>query len=280
MRNAGTTISNGVSVLMIIAILVVSCTMPQSPGAVSASALVSASGRAIDMYLDEVREFVEDDLPVRGLLDGMDGYDIAERVMAEEMGREYLGFVVSSSDYSDPEEVFAAARPLAPAEELEEAREKVKEAEERLFREAEGIMRVLTPSQREAFHQDLTKLVIKSAVLLTAAIVYAFVPDVILWGKVAAAAAVAIAAGITAASIMAVIEYYNTGKDAGQTFENWLENVTTEPFVYWGIASSMMGISQSLGRGPVVTAIIIGIFTIYGIADDVKPMLEKYNFTA
>ncbi len=274
-------IDRGIAMMLIAAILAVSCSMPQSgPGAVSSSALISASGRAIEMYLDEVRAFVEEDIAVRGVLDGVDGYEVAERAMGETNGREYLEFVVSASDYSDTDAVLEAASSLVPEEEIDELRVKIDEARTRLFRETEGIMRALTPSQQKEFQQDLTKLVIKSAVLLTAAIVYAFVPDMILWGKVAAAAAVAIAAGIVAASIMAVVEYYRSDRDVGETFENWLENVTTEPFVYWGIASSMMSIGQSLNRGAVVTSIIIGIFALYGIADDVKPMLEKYNFAA
>ena len=274
-------IDRGIAMMLIAAILAVSCSMPQSgPGAVSSSALISASGRAIEMYLDEVRAFVEEDIAVRGALDGVDGYEVAERAMGETNGREYLEFVVSASDYSDTDAVLEAASSLVPEEEIDELRVKIDEARTRLFRETEDIMRALTPSQQKEFQQDLTKLVIKSAVLLTAAIVYAFVPDMILWGKVAAAAAVAIAAGIVAASIMAVVEYYRSDRDVGETFENWLENVTTEPFVYWGIASSMMSIGQSLNRGAVVTSIIIGIFALYGIADDVKPMLEKYNFAA
>ena len=55
-------IDRGIAMMLIAAILAVSCSMPQSgPGAVSSSALISASGRAIEMYLDEVRAFVEED---------------------------------------------------------------------------------------------------------------------------------------------------------------------------------------------------------------------------
>ena len=91
-------LDKGLSCILIVAILVVSCSMPQSgPGSISESALISASGRAIDMYLDDIRQFVEEDLEVRGILDEADGYEVATRTMREENGREYLEFTLETS---------------------------------------------------------------------------------------------------------------------------------------------------------------------------------------
>ena len=53
-----------------------------------------------------------------------------------------------------------------------------------------------------------------------------------------------------------------------------------EPAAYWGIASSVINIGQSLKRGPVVTGVILAIFAICGVADDAKDMLETFNFSA
>ena len=91
MRKARIVIDKSVAVLLIAATFAVSCSLPVSgPGRISESALISASGRAIDIYLDDVRAIIEDELPTRGMLDGLDGYDIATRAIEEENGREYV----------------------------------------------------------------------------------------------------------------------------------------------------------------------------------------------
>ncbi len=281
MKRAKTYLERGTAVLLIASMLAVSCTLPQSgPGEISASALISASGRAIDIYLDDIREFVEADLEVRGILDGADGYEVATRTLEEENGREYLEFTLETSRYQSADEVFEAAAELVPETELEEIKQKVEEAEERLMSSVEEQARLLSPAQQEEFYNDLTVLVIKSAVLLTAAVVYSLVPTTVLWGKVTAASAVAIASGVLAATIMAIVEYYRTDVGLEESFGEWLESVSKEPAVYWGLASSVISISQALNRGPVVTAVILGIFTLFGITDDAKTMLEKYNFDA
>ena len=281
MRKARAVIDKGVALLLIAATFAVSCSMPVAgPGKISESALISASGRAIDIYLDDVRAIIEEDLPTRGILDGLDGYDIATRAMEEENGREYLEFTLETSSYESVDAVLDSAEGLLDAEELEEIRVQVGEAEARLMEVMEPYARVLSPSQEEEFYNDLKKLVIKSAVLLTAAAVYAFVPSVIVWGKVTAAAAVAIAAGVMATSIMSIVEYYKIDMDAGEAFEDWLADVATKPFVYWGIASAMLNLGKAMGRSPVLSSVILVIFTIFGVVNEAKSMLEKYNFSA
>ncbi len=279
MKDTVSILDKGLAILLIVAIFISSCAMPRSgPGSISESALISASGRAIDMYLDDIRSYVEKDLDVRGVLGDADGYEVATRTLEEEKGREYLVFTLETSRFRNADDVFAAAEGLVPEAELENIKEKVKEAETRLFRAAADNARVLTPSQMEEFYDDLTVLVIKSAVLLTAAVVYAFVPSAVLWGKVTAASAVAVAAGVLAATIMAIVEHYKSDMDVDETFVEWLEDVAKEPMVHWGIASSIISLSQSINKGPVVASIIIVVFALFGVADDAKEMLEKYNF--
>ncbi|MBO8436522.1 MAG: hypothetical protein IAA97_06045 [Spirochaetes bacterium] len=270
-----------IAMFLIAAILISSCSLPQSgPGTISSTALVSASGRAIDLYLDDIRGFVEEDLEVRGILDDVDGYEVATRTIEEEQGRDYLEFTLETSQFESVDDVLAAAEGLVPEEELEAIEAQVDEAEKRLFKAVEEQTRILTPEQQEDFYNDLTVLVIKSSVLLTSAVVYALVPDTVLWGKVTAASAIAIASGVLAATIMAIVEHYRNDMDLDETFIEWLDDVAKEPAVYWGLASSVIAISQSMQRGPIVTSIILAIFTIFGVTEDAKAMLEKYNFSA
>ena len=122
MKKAGMILNRSVALIMAAAVLIVSCSMPGTgPGGIPESMLVSASGRVIDLYLDEIRPYVEDDLDVRGILDGADGYDVATRTLEEEHGAEYLAFTLASSDFSSVEEVLEAADELVPEEELEDA---------------------------------------------------------------------------------------------------------------------------------------------------------------
>lgn len=279
MRNARIFMDKGVAVLLIAMTLAVSCALPGSgPGVIDSRALTSAAGRVIDENLSLVREYIAEDIPEISSIGDADGYTIATRALGEENGSEYLEFCLETSRFEDAEDVFRAAEGLAPESELEKAREQVKKTETRLYADAGYYSRFMSPAEQEAFFQDLKKLVIKSAVLLTAAVVYAFVPDMIFWGKIAAASAVAIAAGVLTTSIMAVVEYYKTG-DLTKTFEQWLEDVTTEPTASWMIAASMISIGTSLNRSPVLTGIILGVFTIFNVVNDVKPMLEKYDFS-
>lgn len=279
MKVARIYLDKAVALVLIAATLAVSCALPRTGlGGIDASALTSAAGRVIDENLSIVREYIDADLPEMQALASADGYHVATRAMEEENGEEYLEFCLETSSFNTAEDVFAAAEGLAPQAELDKIRKQVEDAETRLYAVARGTVRFMSPEQQEAFYDDLKKLVIKSAVLLTAAIVYAFVPNMIFWGKIAAASAVAIAAGVLTTSIMAIAEYYRTG-DLTATFEEWLEDVTTEPTASWLLAASMISIGTSLNRSPVLTGIILAVFTLFNVVNDVKPMLEKYDFT-
>ncbi len=279
MKVARIYLDKAVALVLIAATLAVSCALPRTGlGGIDASALTSAAGRVIDENLSIVREYIDADLPEMQELASADGYHVATRAMEEENGEEYLEFCLETSSFNTADDVFAAAEGLAPQAELDKIRKQVEDAETRLYAVARGTARFMSPEQQEAFYDDLKKLVIKSAVLLTAAIVYAFVPNMIFWGKIAAASAVAIAAGVLTTSIMAIAEYYRTG-DLTATFEEWLEDVTTEPTASWLLAASMISIGTSLNRSPVLTGIILAVFTLFNVVNDVKPMLEKYDFT-
>ena len=109
MKSAGIIAERCIAMLLIVSVLVVSCSIPQSgPGAISSSALVSASGRAIDLYLDDIRQVVdyahEQDMDVNvyledwsngikdspdyvfGLMDGLIGSNIKRFMLPDTLG--------------------------------------------------------------------------------------------------------------------------------------------------------------------------------------------------
>lgn len=272
--------NRSIALLLIAATLFVSCSMPSTgPGSVDPRELVSTAGRLIDEHLDLVREAISSEIPEDEDITELTGYDIASRALEEDMGEEYLDFCIKTDRFESVDEVLEAAAPLAPSEELDKIRLDMERYEARLFRELESKARVLTPAQEEEFFESLKSLVIKTAVLLTAAVVYAFVPDMMFWGKVSAAAAVAIAAGILSTTFISIVEYYKLDMEVGESFQSWLEDVTTEPSASWALAAAMINLGISLDRSPVLTSLILGVFAIFNIVDEVKTMLE-FNFDA
>jgi len=223
------------------------------------------------------------DLPpaLRDPLMAAQGSTIVDRMLAEEGGEDYLRFSHAVMSGATADEVLAESEALLGSEEFEELRGRMISAERTLRADAETHMRAIPPSQRPAFMRDLQKLVTKTLVLMVAGIVYACIPKVVVWGKITAAAAISIAAGITATTIMSLYRYYKYDEESlSQSFQEWIVDVTTDPAASYAVAASMTTLGKTMTNGPVVTGLIIVVFSIYQVMDMVKPMLKKYNFNA
>ncbi len=246
---------------------------------VSDEELIPKVAAMVDAQLPVIKEYVGDDLGAEKSLDAVTGLEVVEGMLSEQKGREYLEFsygVQNAQSAEDGEALVELSKQLLSEKEYEDLQEQIAEKRMALLMEGEVIARDLAPSMQKAFYKDLQSLVVKSVVLLTAGIVYACIPHAVWWGKIAAAAAVAVASGVVAASIMSLYRYYKFGGTKDQAFSEWLTSVTTEPKSAYLVASSMISIGTTLKRSPVLTGIIICVFAIYGIVDDVKPLLTKY----
>lgn len=273
-------VKRGIALIMIAAMLA-SCSPQSSQGAVDKALIASESARLIDQHLDDVKRALIENGEVSDWSEygTVTGESVTRGMLTEENGEEYLSFLYNTEHFESVDEVFSAASSLVTEDELKEIKTETDEIELRLMRFYEEESRALNDTQRAEFYKDIRKLVIKSAVLLTAAIVYALVPNTVFWGKVTAATAVSIAAGVAASAIMRVIEYYNSDKtEMSETFSDWLKEMSTEPTTAWAIAAGVINTGKSMGYSPVTTAIILAVFAIYGITDDIKPILEEYNF--
>ena len=226
-------------------------------------------------YLDEdVSRFLTEEIPT--------GEEIVQSTLTEEQGREYLEFcyaVNNENTETQVEQVVAFARNLISEEEMENLESQLDETRSRMLLEAKVLAKGLAPSQRAPFWKDMQKLVTRSLVLFTAGIVYACIPTAVFWGKISAATAVAVAAGVVASTVMSVWRYYQFGGNLDESFSEWLMEVTTEPELSYALAASMISVGKTLKRGVVVTGIIICVFALYNVIDMVKPMLSKYNFS-
>ena len=261
----------------------VSCSMNSAgPGKPDRSIIASESSRMIDQHLERVLRVMEENgentakYTAQGTLTG----EIVTRGLEDEAnGEKYMDFLYYSDRFETVDDVLKAAEGIVSPSSLEEIRTEADKIESRLLEVAEIETRALNETQKAEFYKDIRKLVVKSVVLLTAALVYAAIPNTVFWGKITAATAVSISAGIVASAFMRIIERRNSDQSStAQTFADWLKEVTTEPTVSWAIAAGVINTGKSLGYSPVTTAIILTIFTVYGIKDDLKPILEKYNF--
>ncbi len=203
--------------------------------------------------------------------------DVIAGLRNEEKGLEYLSFSYSAAVTGDVDEVLERARQLLPAEvynELLTDADAVRKDFDRIIDEGS---RELKEEYKEDFMRDMQQLVARSIVLLTAAVVYAFMPKFMIFGKISAAAAVSVAAGAVAVTVMAIWRYYKFGGDTMETFEQWLKDVASEPKVSYALATSVISMATSMELNPVSTGIILGVFAIYQAIDMLRTMIEVYE---
>ncbi len=208
------------------------------------------------------------------------GTQVVNSMLEEEKGEEYLRFSYALFNGEDSDTLLALAQNLIEEDEMSELEQEITRVRSRTLEFGAMQSRALPLSQREPFLRDLQKLLTKTIVLMIAGIVYAAIPKVVFWGKVTAAAAVAIAAGIVATTVMSIYRYYKYSDNMGESFQEWIVDVTTDPSAAYAIATSMITVGKTMKNGPVVTGLVLVVFSIYNVLDLVKPMLKKYNFNA
>ncbi len=266
---------------LLILIFLTSCQMEvASKKKVSEKELTTRMISMVDRELDHVLPYIEEELPETRGLEDVSAKTIVMKTLGEEKGKQYLEFCYNIDTAGTPEEVIAAAEGLISDEDMAMLRAKVDEIETQTRSLYQEKAKTLTGQQQRAFYKDLRVLVVKATVLFTAGIVYACIPNVVWWGKITAACAVSVAAGIVAAAILSVVEYYKVdGATMGESFEGWIDSITKEPYTDWAIAAGMIATGKTMKRSPVLTGIIICAFGIYRVVDDIKPMMKKYNLT-
>ena len=270
-----------ISFVMVL-LLVTSCSMPTSGiRRPLDSQIMSESARMIESCYEMVRgQILEyEEIGEFDLQGTLSGEELVRGTLGEKNGEDYLRFLYMADKFSDTDEVYEAARGLIPDEKIEEIRDTASGIEKSLLAAASS--KALSATQKTEFYKDLRALVVKSVVLLTAALVYAFLPDYMIFGKVTAASGVAIAAGVLSSTILAIVEWKDSGvlSTNSDNFEAWLTEVTKEPAAAWAIAAGMITTGKAVSANPVTTALSIAVFAIYGVTDDLKEMLKSYNFS-
>jgi len=276
---------------VLLLVVFVACNVNYRPSfkeSITDAGMKSHVSHVIDSQIKNVKEYLDEDLqacldgtPKGG--DGLSGHEIVELTLAESMGRDYLDFCYAvdvSSSSLDVSDVMDTARYILPSQDYENLVEMTQEVEKSIQAKGQEIAKSIPLNQQAAFYKDLKVLVTRAIVLLVAGIVYACIPNVVFWGKVSAACAISVGAGLVAISIMSLYEYFQYGTGEGQSFEDWFKDLLKVPQADFALTTTVTSISEAMGAGPVVTGIIICVFGLYNVVDLARTMMKTYNFDA
>ena len=270
-------------VSLLIASTLISCSPNLAgPSGIPQEDVVRVSARVIEKEYDRVRsaliesgEYSEEDFASFGELDG----ESVVRGALENGNEDVLNFLYSTCEGKSTGEILQNAKPLLSDSSYKELEAKVRELEEKAGEWGEEISRGLAPSQKEEFYKDLRSMVVKTVVLLTAAIVYALMPKTMFRGKVSAATAVSVAAGVVTSAFITLVEWSDEDlKYSDKSFDTWLSDISVEPFADWALAQGVLNTQMAATNNPVTSALVLGVFALYHIGDNAKTLLKKYNW--
>lgn len=204
-----------------------------------------------------------------------DGRTIVSRMLEEEKGEDYLNLSYTLLTSDDVNQIISSTRPLVPQGEYEQLKAEVEKIEENAARHYRIVSRAMSTEQQAKVYKELQGLVVKAVVLLTAAVVYAIIPNVMVWGKVSAACVASVCAGILASGIMTVVGYARYGESEEDfDFPSWLKSVYDDSFAQWAIASSVIATTAAAGKSPVMTSLILVAFALYNVFDEASAMYK------
>ena len=262
--------------------------VPSFKNSITDSEMRSRVSRVIDAQLENIKEELDDDL--KAGIDGLQsrgsgdkGSQIVDLTLGESSGRDYLDFCYAvdvSQTSMDVDAVMDTAKSILPSDSYNELVKKTAEVERSIKSIGEEYARAIPYNQQAAFYKDLKTLVTRAVVLLVAGVVYACIPNVVFWGKISAACAIAVGAGLVAITIMSLYEYYRFGEGEGKSFEDWFKELIEIPKADFALTTAVTAMADSLSLGPVVTGIIICIYGLYNVVDLARKMLRTYNFNA
>ncbi len=281
-----------VSLILLYAVLFTACSCnmggADTRSSWTSSTVKSVVSEAIDREMEFVKPNLDPDLQANidnGGTKGsrMSGRQIVDLTEREQGGSGYIDFcyTVNMDGSADSRTVMENARPLMSETQFSQLETQAAEIEKAFASAAESYSKALPESQKEAFYKDLKSLVTRTVVLLTAGIVYAVIPDVILWGKVSAAAAISIGAGLVALTIMTIYEKYKFGmsqEEQKRSIKDWVDQLIQVPMADFALTTTAGTLATVFAEGPVVKGITICVFAFTNCLETVSMMMQKYNF--
>lgn len=249
--------------------------------------------KCIDEELSTIMPYLDEETQITITSNSMTGEEIVSKALKETDGENYINFCYSVQETAvtqNTDYLLDGARAILPEDTYNEIELKIADIEHHLGDVSKSMTKKVQGDQQEAFYKDLRSLVVKTSVLLVAGIVYAAMPKAIVWGKVSAAAALAVGAGVVSGVVMDVYGHYKMGYDIGsdleevvtseKSFESWIGQFKGEPEAYYAIATSVISIATSMELDPVATGIIMVVFSAYNVWSTIQTMKKTYNFDA
>lgn len=264
-----------------------------SKTAVSGTTVKTVVSKCIEQEMDTILPYMDDDTQTIILSGNINGKEIVTKALNEDGGKEYVDFCYSVNrtlETQDASYMMRSAKQILSQEQYNDVEQKITDAQYHLGNLTREISKTLPADQQEAFYSDLRALVIKTAVLAVAGIVYATMPNTIVWGKVSAAAALAVSAGIVSGVVMDIYGHYVYGFDvqfdlsvgdiSQESFGEWLKQFKDEPEAAYALATSVVSIATTMELDPITTGIILVVFAAYNVWDTIQTMEQTYNFKA
>ncbi len=286
------------SLCILILLSLISCNLNLEEvrkSSVTDGAVRSAVARCIEEELKTLEGYTDEDVSELLNAKNMSGKDIVQKALGEENGEAYLDFCYAANQTrmnNDSSYIMNSAKDLMGIETYNELKNEIDNYEKGIKGWASEAVKDVPPDQQEAFYKDLKALVVKTTVMLVAAFVYVAVPPTIVWGKVAAGAALSIGAGLAAGIVMDVYGYFSKGispslinLEEGESyedlsFEDWVAKLKESSMATYAMASAATSFITSSGMNKVTGAIVLGIFTIYNATSAIADMKKTYNLDA
>lgn len=281
-----------VSVLILISFVGCNLTFsPDSKTKFNSSTVNSVVSRVIDEQMDYVKDKLDPEMQSKidnGNAKGsgpLTGRQIVNLTLEEEMGEDYIDFcynVEESTFTNSYDNVLDSSRDVLTDEKYNYVLSQTDIIEKSLKDWGDQQAKGIPEDQQEEFYQDLKVLVTRTVVLMTAGIVYCIMPDVVFWGKVSAAAAISVGAGLVALASMTLYEKYKFNSEAGpgdEGVENWVKELVKTPQADYALTTSVVTLATTMGQGAVVTGIMICVFGVLQAYDLINAMMKKYDFS-
>ncbi len=220
------------------------------------------------------------------------GEEVVSKALGEDGGADYIDFCHAANmsfSQNDSSYVMEKARGLMNAEDYNRLKKEIDDNEKALAEWGCAAAKGMNEYQAELFYRDLKELIVKSSIMLVSAIVYVAVPPTLMWGKIPAATALSIAAGVAASAVVDITGYFkkgyipemfsehNTYTEGELTFQVWLEKLKASPLATHAIATAVTSYCASMGLGKIPTAIILCMFGAYNALDAIVDMKRVYN---
>ncbi len=258
-------------------------------------AVRSAVARCIEEELKTLEAYTDEDVSELLNAKNLTGKEIVQKALGEPNGYEYLDFcyaINQTSVYNNSYYVMNSAKNLMPEDKYNQLKTEIDTYEKDIKGWASKAAKNLPPDQQEAFYKDLKSLVVKTSIMLVAAFVYAAIPSTVMWGKISAAAALSIGAGLAAGIVMDVYGYFSKGispslinLEDGESyqdlsFEDWVSKLKESTMATYAMTTAATSFITSTGINKVTGAIVLGIFTVYNATSAIQDMKKTYNFDA